>query len=143
MQKGDVGRGGFHVHEKVGARKAEEHRQLVRMEQQRVDVQLALGVPQKRYGERMGTVAVDELANDVSALVTEEERAQHLDLTVGLDAQWPRQVGTHGEDQAAHVALSIDERAGQSKIVEEPAEARAQTVLQRVVGAKRRRIRIQ
>ena len=80
------------VEQEIGAGEGEKHQQLVFTDEQRVDVELAALVLQDRHREGHLVVGIDQPADDVGALVAEEERADHLDLQVRMRLSGPREM---------------------------------------------------
>jgi len=58
-------------------------------QEQCIDVQLAAMIAQDRHGQRRHARAVQDPADDVGALVAEEQAAQDLDLQIGLGLERP------------------------------------------------------
>ena len=91
-------------------------------------------VVQDRQRERHLVEAVDDLADDVGALVAEEQRRQHLDLEVGAQLDLV-QARAHGLEHVARVALQVLERPLQLEVVDDAHDRVAQRLARRVVGA--------
>ncbi len=79
-----VAGGHFHLHHEVGARQREEQADAPGVEQDGVDIELAVIVVQHRDGKGVFARPVDGLADDVGGLVAIEGRGQHLDLEIDL-----------------------------------------------------------
>jgi len=82
-QKLHVGRGYLHVHHKVGARKAEQHEQIVLPKQCRINFQFTRRVVQYRQGKREFVKPIDQLTHYVGTLVAEKQTGEYLDLKIG------------------------------------------------------------
>ncbi|MCY1306482.1 hypothetical protein D9M70_563460 [compost metagenome] len=76
----------FHVDQEVGAGEAEQGAQVVRAQQQGIQPDLAGRIARERHGERIHRGLIDQAADDVGALVAEEQRTQRVDLAIAGDA---------------------------------------------------------
>ena len=137
-QEGHVRARHFHIDHEVGAGEAEDQLQVVFAEQRRVDQQLLVGAVHDRQRERRLDEAVDDLADDVGALVAEEQRRQHLDLEVGAQPE-VGQLRFEGGQHMADVARQVFELALQLEVADDALDRFAQRLARRVVGAVGRR----
>ena len=146
-QEVDVRRRRFHVDEEVGAREREQRGHQVRREKRRVEVELSARIAQDRHRQRRDARAVDDAADDVGALVAEEQRRQDLDLAIGFEVPGPPERfaaamrfahGTHDEPQ---VALDVFPAARQPDVDDDLAQRLAQA-RRGVVAAVGRRVRV-
>ncbi len=133
-QEGDVGRRHFHGHHEVGPCEAEHELELVLAEQGGVDRQRARFAVDDRQSERRLDEAVDDLADDVGALVAEEQRRQHLDLEVGPHPELAEPL-VDGLGHRVDVALQILESAIELEVGDDAEPGGAQRLAGRVVGA--------
>ena len=121
---------------KYGAREAEQRLDALGAEQHRVEVEPALRVLQDGHRERRDLAVVDEPADQVGALVAEEERAQHVELAVGRRREvGPEHLAARGLAPAA--GRGRCRRTGQAKpeVDRSSAQRRVQAGVRRVVGA--------
>jgi hypothetical protein len=131
-----VGARHLHVDHEVGARVTEDHQQLVLAEERRVDDELAAGAfagMQDRQRQRDLDEAVDDLADEVGALVAEEQARQHLDLKVRARAERP-QFGQHRLRHVGRVAVEVLELQRELEVVDDALPGLAQVLARRVVG---------
>ena len=133
-QEVHVGRRDLHLDEEVRAREAEDDQQLVFAEEGRVDGEPAARRVQDRQRERRLVEAVDDLADDVSALVAEEQGAEHLDLEVGAQAH-VTELLAHSAQHVVDVAAEVLEVALQLVVGDDAQQRVAQRLARRVVGA--------
>ena len=97
---------------------------------------------QDRQRERRLGEAVDDLADDVGALVAEEQRRQHLDLEVRAQADLA-ELRVDGRHQVGDVAAEVLELASELEVGDDAVPGLDHRVLGRVVGAigrQRRRL---
>jgi len=137
-QELDVRTGHLHVHHEVRAGEAEDDEQFVLAEQRRVDDELAGLVVQDRQTHRQLVEAVDDLAHQVSALVAEEQRTQHLDLEVRPKpplGQRQFQIRLHGGQHGVDVAGQVFESGLELEVVNDADQRLAQALARGVVGA--------
>ena len=129
-----VGRRNLHIDHEVGAGKTEQHQQVVFAEQGRVDHQFAAAVMQHRQRKRKLVETVDQLADDVAALVAEEQARQHLNLKIG--AQFGvGQARQHGGLHQRCLRLQLLEWHTQVEVPDQLHEHFAHVAGRRVVGA--------
>ncbi len=125
----------LHVDEEVGAVRREQERELHRIGEQRIDVELASRRVADRDGERVGLHAVDDAPDDVGRAVAEEQARQHLDLEVRLEAERPRQARPERAEHVGEVAAEVAEAALEAEVEDQVDDGRAQAALARVVRA--------
>lgn len=127
-----VGGRHFHIHHEVGAREREQDLDLLAFRQHGVEHELAVAVVQDRHDECQLLLAVDRLADNVSALVTEEEARQDLELRVR------RQIAEEGRkpllDQG-HVAAEVGELGVQLEVRDDPPQRERHAVHRGIVDA--------
>ena len=132
-----IGRGDLHLDQEVGPHEAEQPLQVVLAEERGVDVERAVRGVQDRQRERRLDVAVDDLADDVGALVAEEQRRQHLELEVGAQPV----LADGGVGRGVHVvevALEVLPRALQVEAAHDLRQRLAQRRARRIPGAEGR-----
>ncbi len=132
----------LHRHHEVGAREAEHELQVVLAEERGVDHQPAALAVQDRQRERRLVEAVDDLADDVGALVAEEERRQHLDLEVGAHPECA-ELDVDRRHHRGDVAVEVLELALELEVGDDAVPGLDQRLPCRVVGAvgrQRRRL---
>ena len=128
-----IGARNLHVHHEVGACEAEDQLQLVFAEQGRIDHQAIAFAVHDRQRKRCFVEAVDDLADQVGALVAIEQRGQHLDLEV--DAQAPiAELLEYGAEHRVEVAIAVFEGALQLEVVDDAQQGFTQGLARRVVG---------
>ncbi len=142
-QERHVRRRHLHVDEEVGAREREQDDQLVGVEQQRVEVELAALVLQDRHRERHLFAAVDDLAHRVGAPCC-GKRATPAPGSAG----WAARARVAGSARAARAARCAGRGAGPPRDWRGRSRARwpqrpAQALSQRVVAAVRRLVALQ
>jgi hypothetical protein len=84
--------------------------------------------------------AVDHAPDDVRGLVAEERRRQHLDLVIGLEAEWPRKAPAKRGEDVPQVGAEIREPTVEPEVEHDIDQRVAQPLLQRVVAAVGRRV---
>ena len=140
-QELDVAGRHLHVDHEVGAREREQDVDLLRVEQDRVQLEPAVGFVQDGDDEGQLVVAVDELAEHVCGLVAVEGRVQHLDLVVRLEVRpWPARPLLEGTQHVVEVAVEVGKRPAPADVAEEPREALPLSVDVWVVAAVDRRV---
>ena len=142
-QEVDVRRRHFHVDEEVRAVGGEQERELDVVHQQRVDVQAAVGgVLQRAPRTGASCMPLTTRPDGIRRLVAEEQRRQHLDLVVRLEAIRPRRAA-RGRPRAgcARSRAEVREAASRSpKSSTMSISAWRSAVRQRVVAAVRGRV---
>jgi hypothetical protein len=133
-QELDVGRGHFHVHEEVRVREAEDDEQLLTLEQHGIEREHAGLRVADGHGERQHDFAVDDAPDDVSRLVAEEQRREHVNLEVRGFFEFAERV-VNGLHQATDVAREVFERRLQLEVRDDALERGGEPVLAGVVGA--------
>ena len=140
VQECHVRRRHLHVDEKIRPIGREQQRDLFPVEQQRIEVQLAVGAMLDRDREGMRLEAIDDAADDVRGAVAEEQARQHLNLVIGLEPEWPREAAPERGKQVRQVAAEVGEAAVEPEVEDDVDQRMAQAVLARVVRAVRRRV---
>ena len=131
----------LHVDHEVGAREREEHVDLLRVEHDRVQGELAPLVVEDGHDEGQHLVPVLDRAEHIGALVPVEGRGQDAQLEVGLQVRpRPARPLAQCRDEVVEVPAQIGERPRPAEVEEDPLEAVAQAVLVRVVAAVDRRV---
>ena len=134
-QELDVAGGYFHVDHEVGARQREEQADAPGVEQDGVDVELAVGVVQHRDGKGVFVRPVDGLADDVGGLVAIEGRGQHLDLEIDLAPRHAVQETVNRLVDGIHIAIEVGKGAMPVEIADDLADCATQAVFLGVIAA--------
>ena len=133
-QEMHVGRRHFHVDHEIGAREREQYRDQRRVEQHRIEYQLAAAVVQDGNDERIDAITVDALADDVRTLVAVEQAGQHLDLVIRFQ-QLVAEHCAHARLDETDVAVEISEGAVELEVGDDALQGEAQAVGGRVIHA--------
>jgi len=112
-----------------------EKSDLILIEKQRVQIQLAFFVVLDRDDERPDMEAVQDPPDDIRGAVAEEERGKNLQLMVGLGLEWPRKMGPNGGKHVSQVAAEIREAGIELKVQDDIDQRATQPVLPRIVRA--------
>ncbi len=131
------------IHHEIGAREAEDVRDLVLAGQQAVDIEPARLVVEDGDDEGDLVRAIDRLADDVGALVAVEGRAEHGELEVLLNRPIGREARADGAHQTADVAPHVPEGALEASILEDAGDDAGKAVARRVIGPEDRNLGLQ
>ena len=135
VQKLHIGAGNGHVHQKIGACKAEQAVQIFFVQQHGMQHQpAAVAGMQDGNGQRNFGITRDDLAHHIGTLVSKEQAAEHLNLKIGTQAQ-PLQALADAGSQQGDVTAQTLKPCLELKVPDHAVQRRHQGI--EVAGVKR------
>src|SRR6185295_7981356 len=135
LEELNVTRRDLHIHHEIGAAESEQDGQMGGVEQDSIEIKTAVAVAQDRDRKRDLSIAVDDLADGVGALVTKKQRSQYLNLVIRLEQDRPSKMFPDSAQQPAGVAIQVAKGIAQAEIAQNPRNRCAQAIPGGVVAA--------
>src|SRR5690625_2082264 len=118
----DIGRGNFHVDQKVGPGKTEQGAEIIGLVKQGIDFYMAALGMRQGNGKGVNRAVVNKTANGIGSLVAKKQRVKYMYLAIGpqtaprLVRQALAQQVNGPACQQAHIGGQVCKGGGKTKI---------------------------